>query len=255
MNYKKFIIAIFLSVILVIIIYWIWNNQQNITQNKNISQVGNIIEGKFIVIPSDPTMRIIGFQSCDGTEYYQGFETPNLDFSNNQDPIFDQVFQLVNPRIGCENITFHSYEPGTTREACNVIQIVDEIIQIDKCDCDKYNGEKKTMCYYLFDKVRLTDEVCSQGNGDIKDYCYRELASITKDENICLKAGKRMDGCYLNLAQLKQNELLCEQITAQNVRDNCYYQLAILKRNKSLCEKIVGNKEYYTNECDSKLKN
>ncbi|TRZ81901.1 hypothetical protein D4R86_02130 [bacterium] len=246
-NKKLLIIGILVVGIFLIGGLWIWNNLPEILPNEHIN---GTIDGIFFRYPTDPTALVIGFRSCDGSEYYEGFSVPDFSFLNKDGSLVDGTFTLINPTIGCEYIKFHGYEPGTTRSVCNVIKDVKKVIQIDKCECEKYSGEKKSLCYYYFSKDKLNEGICSEA-GEKSGDCYLELAKLRKDENLCEKT-RYIENCYFQLAQLKMDESICEKINTQKVKDNCYLQMALLKNDKSLCEKII-DEQYFKDKCYSQL--
>ena len=225
-------------------------------------RTGNIIEGIFFRYPTDPSAFVVAFFSCNGEEYfvsdslfYKNKERIGkigyFDFENDLFSDTTNTFEISNAIIGCEIIHFHGYEPGASRMVCNVIKEVEDINKIEKCNCEKYFGKERSLCYYYFEREKLDETICLEA-GEKSGICYCELAKMKKDERFCEQAMDFKDNCYFQLAQIKRNESLCEKINWQRVKDNCYFQMALLKNDMSLCEKII-KEQWFKDKCYSQL--
>lgn len=101
--------------------------------------------------------------------------------------------------------------------------------------CDKIlNPEQLEKCYFYFAKKEKNIKYCERIKDEYyRNICLRDLSSVLKDDNICLKISDKdiMDACYAY-------SLLCEKITGEEKKDACYYLKALSSVNKEICNKI-----------------
>ena len=105
----------------------------------------------------------------------------------------------------------------------------------------------KIICYVDLAKREESVEVCRlSDDSGVKYQCIAIYAEYAKDEGLCVEIpsddgdmlGLR-DVCYADVAKVKENALICEEVVTIGLKDGCYYKVSGETGDKSLCEKIV----------------
>jgi len=90
--------------------------------------------------------------------------------------------------------------------------------------------------------------------GDWKEVCLDEVASLTKDIELC----REVEGnCYGSIAALTKDPTICENIKESGRADTCFAMVAGFNRDVSFCQNIKDEKAKtrceYTAKGDSSL--
>ena len=144
--------------------------------------------------------------------------------SQNKVIVEESVATEVSP---CEERTVGNWcytallgESGTTEgcaetyEGCLASRVYDSL---DSKDCDLIQDES------------------------LKDSCYMNLASSSKDESYCTLVTDRMactDGVYYARATINCDALSCEKISILTQKDACYSNVGTFCKDVTSCEKI-----------------
>jgi hypothetical protein len=124
--------------------------------NLGVPKMSAPLSGAVYLVPSDPSIRILGFRACTGDEYYLGryvislkriddarfipaieYDAP-VPSSSSYDARIDELkgtLEIVNPRITSGTIRTHGYEPGAFKKVDSLLVYVDEIVQVSSTEC------------------------------------------------------------------------------------------------------------------------
>lgn len=128
--------------------WWVWGN---LPLPKKLNKA---IEGVFYPVPTDPTALVVGFRTCDGSEYYVHTHFDTADFGYLKDgSLVKGTFRLVNPTIGGGLVKLHGYAPFTTKKVDNLIKDVDQVIFISDSECIPSTGFLRRQIIITTDKV------------------------------------------------------------------------------------------------------
>lgn len=76
-------------------------------------------------------------------------------------------------------------------------------------------------------------------DSDERNNCYQDTAINNKDLEICGKiTDSTKNSCIWNVARVKNDISICEQISALEDKEWCYHEIAQLNKNPAICDKI-----------------
>lgn len=108
----------------------------------------------------------------------------------------------------------------------------DDSTKCEKTMDDYLAGPRNPILRYFSYSVR----------GGPKENCYLKLAYLENNLLICEKAGYVKHWCYEHIAK-KGIPIMCDKIKDSDSKSDCYYTYAIVLRNESLCEYIHTTKK------------
>jgi len=82
---------------------------------------------------------------------------------------------------------------------------------------------------------------CEAYQGETKDNCITDIATILKSKKICELAGSWRDKCLLIVVSLKPDESICTTIEDSSIVDDCYLEMAYATKDSGYCSKIVDS--------------
>jgi len=88
--------------------------------------------------------------------------------------------------------------------------------------------------------IPITEELCNKLNGFDKDTCFLRLSKIKPDEKFCAKISDNYTKtqCLENLKRNLKPEDICAALQNPAEKDRCYIALASVKNNSLLCNNI-----------------
>lgn len=160
----------------------------------------------------------------------------------------DIAILIEDPRI-CDDIkTYSNIKKECYFELANQLG--------DTSLCDKLPEEKviagktRSECYDAVSKYFNQSKLKEFSTGtrcdkivypDTRDKCYYDIAPVKKDQSICenIQAEHIRDWCYIRVARAKEDPDICERVTEpRGNRRKCYVSLAKELQNPDICERI-----------------
>ena len=122
---------------------------------------------------------------------------------------------------------------------------------------DPSNKRDKDICYKDVAVVNRNFNICEKVEFiSERIECYYAVAAANQDIGLCEKADViykdytvDKERCYSDVAKAKQDETICTKISSDFKRSTCFWGVARVRKDVSLCEKVVYNK----NDCYSSI--
>lgn len=111
-------------------------------------------------------------------------------------------------------------------------------------DCSLYSdAQLREICFFKKAKQKNDPEICNKMKYPLK--CYQRLGITNYSVDVCYKE-IQPSNCIYHLAIAKNNETLCNE--SVEWKEYCYWDLAVLRSDTHLCENIAIPSKYLTKQ-------
>ena len=140
----------------------------------------------------------------------------------------------------CKKISVDVLREDCYKELAKELKAPNLCKNIQQGKCCFYCAAPRDDCYIEVAKELREPDICEEAVCN-KGWCYRELAIILEDFELCRHFGDPFnpyDSCWKAVARKAGNVALCEAITDKEDKEGCYWGLAAKLKNVEFCEKI-----------------